>query len=168
MLLAVGALVPVAQSSSCDQFAALHNLRLNNPAEWCGAGPTSGDRRASQEVCEASYIVRNNGLLSRCSYIVITSTSGACSSAVEQYDCTFHPPPPAPPPLTSICPQPPCAAALLGDVGLTTAGGTDARSNKVFLPGENIFGPFEAGFSSQQDNILSGLGCNPGSLGHVA
>lgn len=66
------------------------------------------------------------------------------------------------------CTTPPCAAALLGDVGLTTASGTDARTGRAFAPGENIFGPFEAGFATQQDNILAGLGCSPGSLGHVA
>ena len=65
------------------------------------------------------------------------------------------------------CATPPCAAPLLGDVGLTTATGTDARSGRTFTAGENIYGPFEAGFSTQQDGILSRLGCNPGSLGHV-
>ena len=65
------------------------------------------------------------------------------------------------------CTKPPCAASLLGDVGLTTATGTDARTGKAFAVGENIFGPFEAGFSTQQDGILAGLGCNPGSKGHV-
>ena len=68
----------------------------------------------------------------------------------------------------AACTSPPCAASLLGDVGLTTATGTDSRSGKTFAAGENIYGPFEAGFASQQDSILAGLGCNPGSLGHVA
>ena len=53
-------------------------------------------------------------------------------------------------------------AALLGDVGFTTVQGTDARTGNTFAAGENIFGPFEAGFSSQQDDILVMLGCaNP-------
>jgi len=60
------------------------------------------------------------------------------------------------------------AASMLGDVGRTTASGTDSRSSKSFVPGENIYGPFEAGFGSQQDNILGTLGCSPGSLGHIA
>ena len=36
------------------------------------------------------------------------------------------------------------AASLLGDVALTTVGGTDARTGNTFLAGENIYGPFEA------------------------
>lgn len=69
---------------------------------------------------------------------------------------------------TASCTTPPCAASLLGDVGLTTATGTDSRTGKVFEVGENIYGPFEAGFGTQQDFILEDLGCSPGSLGHVA
>mmetsp|Transcript_44489 Transcript_44489/g.100534 ORF Transcript_44489/g.100534 Transcript_44489/m.100534 type:complete len:387 (-) Transcript_44489:105-1265(-) len=69
---------------------------------------------------------------------------------------------------TYTCSAPPCAASLLGKVGLTTATGTDSRSGITFAVDEDIYGPFEAGFSSQQDGILEGLGCNPGSLGHVA
>lgn len=33
--------------------------------------------------------------------------------------------------------------------------------------GENIYGPFEAGFGVQQDRILMGLGCSTGSLGYI-
>jgi len=40
-------------------------------------------------------------------------------------------------------------------------------SGACFEVNEDIYGPFEAGFGSQQDGILAGLGCNPGSLGHV-
>eukprot|EP00931_Biecheleriopsis_adriatica_P066129 TRINITY_DN40535_c0_g1_i1.p1 TRINITY_DN40535_c0_g1~~TRINITY_DN40535_c0_g1_i1.p1 ORF type:complete len:386 (-),score=58.11 TRINITY_DN40535_c0_g1_i1:38-1195(-) len=69
---------------------------------------------------------------------------------------------------TSSCSDPPCPASLLGDVALTTVTGTDSRSGITFQAGENIYGPFEAGFSSQQDSILEGLGCSQGSLGHVA
>lgn len=58
------------------------------------------------------------------------------------------------------CTSPPCAAGLLGDVALTTVSGTDTLSGVTFSPGENIYGPFEAGFSSQQDGILEGLGCS--------
>jgi len=67
-----------------------------------------------------------------------------------------------------LCPNPPCAAALLGDVGLTTVGGSDARTGKVFQPGENIYGPFEAGFTSKQDSILGALGCSPASNGYTS
>eukprot|EP00928_Gymnodinium_smaydae_P018881 TRINITY_DN17198_c0_g1_i1.p1 TRINITY_DN17198_c0_g1~~TRINITY_DN17198_c0_g1_i1.p1 ORF type:complete len:336 (+),score=41.25 TRINITY_DN17198_c0_g1_i1:119-1126(+) len=70
--------------------------------------------------------------------------------------------------LAATCSEPPCAASLLGDVGRTTVSGKDARSGITFSPGENIYGPFEAGFTSRQDDILANLGCNPGSLGHVA
>lgn len=52
-------------------------------------------------------------------------------------------------------------------MALTTVGGVDARTSKTFLAGENIYGPFEAGFSSQQDSQLAGLGCNPPSAGYV-
>merc|ERR1712176_349875 len=57
---------------------------------------------------------------------------------------------------------------MLGDVGKTTVGGMDARTKTSFSAGENIYGPFEAGFGSQQDFILEALGCAQGSLGHVA
>ncbi len=64
---------------------------------------------------------------------------------------------------TPACSGNPCPASLLGDVGLTTVTGTDQRTSKSFPVGENIYGPFEAGFTSQQDNILAGLGCDPGA-----
>ena len=59
----------------------------------------------------------------------------------------------------------PKAASLLGNVGYTTVScsGTSFGTRSV---GEDIFGPFEAGFSSQQDTILSGLGC-PTGKGYV-
>lgn len=63
------------------------------------------------------------------------------------------------------------AAPLLGDVGKTTVAGTvstGVRTPFTLRPGENIYGPFEAGFSSRQDFILESLGCASGSLGHVA
>ena len=68
----------------------------------------------------------------------------------------------------------PAAAALLGDVALTTVKGSCATcqwaANGIFPIGENIYGPYEAGFGTQQNGILAGLGCggNPaGSLGHL-
>ena len=71
----------------------------------------------------------------------------------------------APPP---PCTGTPCWASLLGDVGLTTVAGTDARSGDAFPVGENIYGPFEAGFTVAQNNILQSLGCSgDGSAGHV-
>jgi hypothetical protein len=52
----------------------------------------------------------------------------------------------------------PCACELLGDVGTTTASGTDPVTG--FLDsGENVYGPFEAGFSVTQKNLLIALGC---------
>jgi len=62
----------------------------------------------------------------------------------------------------------PAAASVLGDVATTTVSGTDTRTSKTLPVGENIYGPFEAGFSTQQNGILQGLGCNPGSNGHIA
>jgi hypothetical protein len=52
-------------------------------------------------------------------------------------------------------------------VGTTTVGGTDTRTGTTFLAGENIYGPFEAGFGAQQDNILRALGCTDPSRGYV-
>eukprot|EP00039_Didymoeca_costata_P022706 m.347212 g.347212 ORF g.347212 m.347212 type:complete len:326 (+) comp31794_c0_seq1:89-1066(+) len=57
---------------------------------------------------------------------------------------------------------------MLNDVGTTTVYGRDERTDNNFSPGENIFGPFEAGFTSQQDNILSALGCSDPSKGYLA
>ena len=68
---------------------------------------------------------------------------------------------------SSTCETPPCVAADLGDVGFVTVSGSDSRTGKTFAPGENIYGPFEAGFTSTQDNILSQLGCATGK-GYVA
>eukprot|EP00039_Didymoeca_costata_P006316 m.89170 g.89170 ORF g.89170 m.89170 type:complete len:601 (+) comp13207_c1_seq1:150-1952(+) len=59
------------------------------------------------------------------------------------------------------------AASLLGDVATTTATGKDERTGNYFSAGENIYGPFEAGFGSQQNNILESLGCSNGNLGHL-
>jgi len=54
-----------------------------------------------------------------------------------------------------------------GNIGYTTVSGIDDRTGKTFLSGEDIYGPFEAGFGSQEDSILEGLGCSPASLGYV-
>lgn len=61
-------------------------------------------------------------------------------------------------------------ASLLGGVGRTTRSGTvsDGGNTYTLYAGEDIFGPFEAGFSSRQNSILEGLGCSNGNLGHVA
>jgi len=48
---------------------------------------------------------------------------------------------------------------MLGTVGTTTATGTDTYSARSHKIGETIAGPFEAGFSSAQADILKGLGC---------
>lgn len=56
----------------------------------------------------------------------------------------------------------PHAAPMLGDVGKTSVAGADSRTGNSFPVGENIYGPFEAGFSAAQDNILSALGCSSG------
>jgi hypothetical protein len=58
----------------------------------------------------------------------------------------------------------------LGDVGLTTVESkTVSTATGAILPiGENIYGPFEAGFTSQQDTNLESLGCSSGTLGHVS
>ena len=56
----------------------------------------------------------------------------------------------------------PCGAPLLNDVAYTVVSGSNGRP-----VGEDIYGPFEAGFSAQQDNILASLGCASGK-GYVA
>ena len=58
---------------------------------------------------------------------------------------------------------------MLNDVAKTTVGGTDVRTSKTFPVGENIFGPFEAGFGAQQNQRLEDIfGCAKGEDGHVA
>jgi hypothetical protein len=68
----------------------------------------------------------------------------------------------------SACTKLPCQASLLGDVALTTVGSVDGTKNAMtgvaFAAGENIYGPFEAGFSAQQENILKGLGCTDSNV----
>jgi hypothetical protein len=62
--------------------------------------------------------------------------------------------------------------SLLGDVALTTISGTTVYADgqttgqtKTLPVGENVYGPFEAGFSTQQDNVITnGLGCSTPSL----
>jgi len=48
----------------------------------------------------------------------------------------------------------PNAAPLLGDVGFTTVSSADGR----IQVGEDIYGPFEAGFGSEQDFVLQRVG----------
>ena len=68
----------------------------------------------------------------------------------------------------AACTKLPCQASLLGDVALTTTGAIDGTKNAmtgvVFAKGENIYGPFEAGFSSRQEDILKGLGCTDANV----
>lgn len=57
----------------------------------------------------------------------------------------------------------PHAASLLGNVGRTTVSGTVTGSefggSQTLPVGEDIYGPFEAGFGAQQANVLARLGC---------
>jgi len=59
------------------------------------------------------------------------------------------------------------AVAFLGTIAKTTRSGTSTEGDS-FAVGEDIYGPFEAGFSTQQNGILEALGCSSGNLGHVA
>jgi hypothetical protein len=61
------------------------------------------------------------------------------------------------------CVDLPCSSPLLGDVGTTTVDGTDPVTG-LLAAGENVYGPFEAGFSSDQDDILLGLGCTEANV----
>ena len=63
----------------------------------------------------------------------------------------------------SSCTALPCAASLLGDVALTTVAGT-GMDGATFAVGENIYGPFEAGFGAPQENILKQLGCTDANV----
>jgi hypothetical protein len=66
----------------------------------------------------------------------------------------------------TACTAYPCAASLLGDVALTTVAGTGLDGTS-FSVGENIYGPFEAGFTSTQDNILKTLGCTDANVANA-
>ena len=52
-------------------------------------------------------------------------------------------------------------AALLGNIGWTTIASVSSYAGSI-AAGEDIFGPFEAGFSAMQDNNLAALGCSTG------
>ena len=66
------------------------------------------------------------------------------------------------------------ACALRGDVGCTTrASGALSYAHEIsetagstIASNAHIYGPFEAGFSAQQDNIISNWGCSPASLAY--
>ena len=63
----------------------------------------------------------------------------------------------------------PRACALLGTVGKTTTAGIDSFSPYyTFPPNTIIAGPFEAGFDSFIDPLLTFLGCSPASKGYLA
>eukprot|EP00935_MAST-01C_sp_MAST-1C-sp1_P000042 g42.t1 len=100
----------------------------------------------------------------------LATPTAACSGKAEGDSCTFEKMDGSS--MTSTCQSGQCgggppSASLLGDVGLTTVAGTDVRTGKTLAVGENIYGPFEAGFSDTQNGILEGLGCSSGTLGHV-
>jgi len=66
------------------------------------------------------------------------------------------------------------ACNLRGDVGCTTVqSGALSYTHEVsetagstIASGAHIYGPFEAGFSAQQDSIISNWGCSPASLAY--
>lgn len=61
------------------------------------------------------------------------------------------------------------AAPLLGTIGVTTVAGSDPFATWLSFPvGTTIAGPFEAGFNSEIDTLLSWLGCTPASGGYLA
>ena len=68
----------------------------------------------------------------------------------------------------AACTALPCQASLLGDVAKTTTKSVDGSKNtftgQQFDVGENIYGPFEAGFGAQQKDILKGLGCTDSNV----
>jgi len=68
------------------------------------------------------------------------------------------------------CDSPPCAASLLQDDGCTTVDGTATYTHELIsaggtIPsGSHIYGPFEAGFTSDQSSIISAWGCSDPSV----
>ncbi|CAJ1352227.1 unnamed protein product [Effrenium voratum] len=68
------------------------------------------------------------------------------------------------------CSSPPCAAPLLGDVGCTTVAGQVSYDHEMLKAGDtialnaHIYGPFEAGFGAQQENIIKNWGCSDASV----
>lgn len=61
----------------------------------------------------------------------------------------------------------PHSAPLLGDIGRTIVSGVNQRTGHSFAVGEDIFGPFEAGFGAEQGFIMERLGCTTPSDGYV-
>eukprot|EP00438_Fugacium_kawagutii_P033838 Skav235847 [mRNA] locus=scaffold1931:404324:405421:- [translate_table: standard] len=70
------------------------------------------------------------------------------------------------------CASPPCAAPLLGDVGCTTVSGVETYNHELLSAGHtiasnaHIYGPFEAGFTSQQQSIIENWGCSDASVAY--
>ena len=70
------------------------------------------------------------------------------------------------------CSSPPCAAPLLGDVGCTTVSGVETYNHELLSAGQeiasnaHIYGPFEAGFTSQQQSIIENWGCSDASVAY--
>lgn len=68
--------------------------------------------------------------------------------------------------MNPTCSSPPCATSLRGDIGCTTVAGTTEYNHErlskgdTIAAGSHIYGPFEAGFTSRQDDIISGWGCS--------
>ena len=58
----------------------------------------------------------------------------------------------------------PCACGLLGDVGFTSASGTVPGTDTFLDVGENIYGPFEAGFTEQNKDLFLSLGCTENNV----
>jgi len=70
------------------------------------------------------------------------------------------------------CSSTPCAAELLGDVGCTRLSGIAAYNHELTKKGgtiatnAHIFGPFEAGFSTQQKMIIENWGCKDATVAY--
>ena len=68
---------------------------------------------------------------------------------------------------TESCTTLPCKCSLLGDVAKTIVASTDFTNTLTggAIPvDENVYGPFEAGFTEQQKDILLGLGCTESNV----
>jgi hypothetical protein len=60
------------------------------------------------------------------------------------------------------------ASPIVGVVAVTTISGFDTVATEFGWPtGTSIFGPFEAGFGAEADELLFWLGCDPPSNGYI-
>ena len=126
----------------------------------------------------------NFPMISRCVAVLVAHVAGQdCSGQGVTWGLGIGPPPTGCGSGTSsgtssatctnpTCSSPPCGAPLLGDVGCTTVSGVESYNHELLSAGQtiasnaHIYGPFEAGFSSQQQSIIENWGCTDASVAY--